>query len=251
MRFMGAEQNFDWNQAAASALEWWCDVGVDVSIDEAPRNWLARPAPSQAGAPAATIEAAVAAPEALLGTVAEFAAWRFGPDVPEAGWHGRPMAAQGDPAADILILIDMPEREDSETGLLLSGPAGKLFDRMLAAIGRSRDSVYLVPLCVSRPPAGRIAPEIEARLAELASYHIALSAPKRLLLMGNAPSRALLGADALRARGSLRAINLKAGIVEIETQAVASFHPRFLLEKPLAKAEAWKDLQMLIEGLDS
>ena len=37
---------------------------------------------------------------------------------------------------------------------------------------------------------------------------------------------------------------------EAVVQAVASFHPRFLLERPAAKAEAWKDLQMLIEGLE-
>jgi DNA polymerase len=39
--------------------------------------------------------------------------------------------------------------------------------------------------------------------------------------------------------------------VEIGIEAVASFHPRFLLEKPAYKAEAWKDLQMLIGGLES
>ena len=244
---MGADQNFDWNQAAASALEWWCDAGVDTVVGEEPRDWLARIAP----AAAATTEPAVAAIDALPGTLAAFASWRVGPDAPEAGWHGKALAAQGDPAADILILIDMPEREDAETGVLMSGAAGRLFDRMLAAIGRTRDTVYLVPLCATRPAAGRIAPEIDGALSELAAHHIALAAPKRVLILGNAPSRALLGTDFLRARGGLRALNLKVGTMVTELQAVASFHPRFLLEKPMAKAEAWKDLQMLIGGLGS
>jgi DNA polymerase len=30
---------------------------------------------------------------------------------------------------------------------------------------------------------------------------------------------------------------------------VASYHPRLLRERPAAKAEAWKDLQLLIGGL--
>jgi uracil-DNA glycosylase family 4 len=247
---MGAEQNYDWNQAAASALDWWRDAGVDVGIDEEPRNWLARPAPA-VEAPAQASVTSIAAQAVLPTTLAEFTAWRNGGDVPEAAWHGRRIEAQGDPAADIMILIDMPEREDADSGTLMGGAAGKLFDRMLAAIGRDRSSIYLVAVCTSRPSAGRIAPEIEARLAEIASHHVALAGPKRLLLMGNAPSRALLGADALRTRGGLRSLNLKAGTVEIEVEAVASFHPRFLLEKPAAKAEAWKDLQMLIEGLES
>jgi uracil-DNA glycosylase family 4 len=245
---MGADQNYDWNQAAASAIAWWQEAGVDMLIDEEPRNWLA--APTVAAATAAPV-AIVAAPVALPTTPADFATWRAGDDVPEATWHGRGIVAQGDPTAPIMVLIDMPEREDAESGVLLSGAAGRLFDRMLTAIGRTRETIYLAAVCTKRPAAGRVAPEMEARLHELAQHHVALTGAKRVLLMGNAPSRALLGADAMRARGGLHSLNLKAGTVEIGLEAVASFHPRFLLEKPAAKAEAWKDLQMLIEGLDS
>ncbi|MEG3086382.1 uracil-DNA glycosylase [Sphingomonas sp. PB4P5] len=244
---MGADQNYDWNQAAASAIAWWQDAGVDIIIDEEPRNWLARPA----AAASVTTVATVAAPVALPETAADFAIWRAGADVPEATWHGPGIVAQGDPASPIMILIDMPEREDADSGMLLSGAAGKLFDRMLAAIGRTRETIYLAAVCTKRPAAGRVAPEMEARLHELAQHHVALTGAKRVLLMGNAPSRALLGADAMRVRGSLHSLNLKAGTIAAEIEAVASFHPRFLLEKPAAKAEAWKDLQMLIEGLES
>ena len=245
---MGADQNYDWKQAAASALDWWHDAGVDTTIDELPRNWLAPPAPPVA--PPGTVKI-VTPPAVLPDTLAEFAAWRAGAEAPEATWHGKGIVAQGDPASDLLILIDMPEREDAESGQLLSGAAGRLFDRMLAAIGRTRETIYLVAVCTTRPAAGRVAPEMEARLHELAQHHVALTGAKRVLLMGNAPSRALLGADAMRSRGSLHPLNLKAGTVSVDIEAVASFHPRFLLEKPAAKAEAWKDLQMLIEGLES
>src|SRR3546814_5964930 len=77
-------------------------------------------------------------------TIDAFEAWRIGPGAPEAGWPGSPIATRGNPAADLAIVVDMPEREDGET--LLSGAAGVLFDRMLAAIGRDRSSVYLAPL---------------------------------------------------------------------------------------------------------
>ncbi|KQS04910.1 uracil-DNA glycosylase [Sphingomonas sp. Leaf357] len=248
---MGADQNFDWNQAAASALDWWREAGVDANIDECPRNWLARPAPLPAADPNVTIADAVTASGTMPDTLAAFEAWRVGPETPEAAWHGRAIAAQGDAAANIMIVIDMPEREDGESGVLMSGAAGRLFDRMLAAIGLSRETVYLVPLCNSRPAAGRIAPEIEARLSEILKHHIALAAPKRVLLMGNAPSRALLGMDFLRARGGLRTVNHAAGTVAVDFQGVATFHPRFLIEQPAKKAEAWKDLRMLIGGLES
>jgi uracil-DNA glycosylase family 4 len=250
---MGADQNIDWRTAAASALDWWRDAGVDASIDELPRDWLA---PVETPKPVRRTQAVaepVATPQ-LPDTLAAFEAWRTGPDAPEAGWPGQPIAAQGSSASDIMVLIDVPEREDAESGTLMSGPAGRLFDRMLAAIGRDRASIYLVPVCATRPTAGRIAPEIEERLNEIVRHHVRLAAPKRLLLLGNAPSRALLGADASRARGGLQVINLNGGKGsvggnDVAVQAVASFHPRFLIERPAAKAEAWKDLQMLIGDL--
>jgi len=250
---MGADQHIDWRTAAASALDWWRDAGVDASIDEAPRDWLAPIEPPKPVRRVQAVAEPVAAPP-LPATLAAFEAWRSGSDAPEAGWPGQPIVAQGSSACDIMVLIDVPEREDAESGVLMSGPAGRLFDRMLAAIGRDRASIYLVPVCARRPTAGRIPPELEERLSEVARHHVMLVAPKRLLLLGNAPSRALLGADASRVRGGLQVINLNggkglAGGNDVAVQAVASFHPRFLIERPAAKAEAWKDLQMLIGDL--
>jgi DNA polymerase len=248
---MGADLNIDWQTAAASAIDWWREAGVDSIVDEAPRNWLAAAEPVKAAARTGAAPVAVAEVAPLPDTLAAFEAWRIGPDAPEAAWPGKPIAAQGDPASDIMILIDLPEREDMDSGVLMSGAVGRLFDRMLAAIGRDRASIYLVPVCATRPVAGRISPEIEDRLNEIARHHVMLARPKRLLLLGNAPSRALLGIDATRARGSLHGFNLSGGkeppgASDAATQAVASFHPRFLLERPAAKAEAWRDLQLLI-----
>ena len=157
---MGANQNIDLRTIAASALDWWQEAGVDASIDEAPRNWLAAVEPVSAAPRAAGTIAAVAeiiAPP-LPDTLAAFEAWRTGAEAPEAGWPGRPIVAQGSPASDIMVMIDLPEREDADTGVLMSGAAGRLFDRMLAAIGRDRESIYLVPVCVTRPVAGRVSP---------------------------------------------------------------------------------------------
>lgn len=252
---MGADQNLDWRSAAASALEWWHDAGVDTLADESPRDWCAAAAPlPQPERPAAVAAPARVATAPLPTSIAQFAAWRVGADRPEANWPGVPVAPTGDPAAPIMVLADMPERPehdgDADSGVLLGGVAGRLFDRMLAAIGRTRGDVYLASLCAVRPVAGRVAPECEARLGEVARHHVALAAPRRLLLLGNAPSRALIGADVARVRGGLQAINLESGTIRITVEAVASFHPRLLLERPADKGRAWKDLQMLVAGLD-
>lgn len=246
---MGADQNFDWRMAAASAAEWWRDAGVDMLVDETPRDWTAAPAVARRAATAPAVAEPVAV--ALPATLAAFIDWRTGPDAPEAGWPGTPLAAAGDPQSAIMVLVDMPDREDGEAGTLLSGAAGRLFDRMLAAIGRTRSDIYLASLCTARPIAGRLSLESEARLTEIARHHVALAAPRRLLLLGNAPSRALSGADVARGRGGLHSINLAIGQYSVTVETVASFHPRLLLERPAEKARAWKDLQMLVTGLDA
>jgi len=244
---MGADQNHDWRASIASALEWWRDAGVDCEIDDLPRDWLARaPAPPVAERlPAQVLETAVA-PPTLPATLDEFAAWRLGPAAPEAGWPGQALGTQGDVASGLMIVVDMPDREDDAAGSLLSGNAGALFDRMLAAIGRDRQSIYLAALAVKRPPAGRVTEEMSQKLEALIRHHLSLARPKRVLVLGNAASRAITGLDVANARASLREVNHGGGTSEV----VASFHPRFLLEKPVAKADAWKDLRVLMGGFE-
>ena len=228
---MGADQHIDWAEGALSVLDWWQEAGVDIVVADAPRDWLAHGAkPTAVAVAAAPVEAA------LPGTLEAFATWRVGLDAPE-GAGG--VFAEGDASADIMVVTDYPDGDD-----LIGDAAGRLFDRMLAAIGLTRGEIYLAPLSTVRPLGGRIAPEAMPRLAELLRHHVALATPKRLLLLGQAPSRALIASDGGDSRGSLHAINLEGGTVD----AVSSLHPRFLLEKPAMKAQAWKDLQLLMGG---
>lgn len=240
---MGADQNFDFAGAVASTLDWWRDAGVDTLVENEVRDWLAPPpAAAPVVSPDAVAAVAAPAPAALPDNLAAFLAWRTGADAPEAGWPGASIAATGPADADIMIFVDCPDREDGDDGRLLSGAPGALFDRMLTAIGLSRDMVHLAALCVRRPTTGRAARDLEQRLGEIARHHIGLVAPKRLLLLGDAPSRAILGTDRAQAGGLLRQLNHRNGL----TEAVASFHPRFLIGTPAAKAQAWKDLQILM-----
>ncbi|ODP39309.1 uracil-DNA glycosylase [Sphingomonas turrisvirgatae] len=242
---MGIEGVTDWREAMVSALAWWDEVGVDTLVDEAPRDWTARetslPAKGEAPAPVAPSE-----PEAipLPATLEAFVDWRFGGDAPEAAWGEPIVHAMGDPASPLMILTDMPEAGDCDLGTLLTGDAGRLFDRMLAAIGQTRASVYIAALCIARPVTAQVPRELEQRLGELALHHVALAAPKRLLLLGQTVSRSLLGSNAGAGRGRLQPINYQGG----QSEVVATFHPRFLLNKPAVKADAWKDLQLLIGG---
>lgn len=199
----------------------------------------ARHAPPPAPAPTAP------ALPALPDTLAALQAWIIGdPAAPEARWGTPRIAPTGDPASGLMIVTDLPDDDDSAEDRLLAGAAGRLFDRMLAAIGRDRTSIYLTSLASARPVGGRIDVANQDRLGHILRHHIQMARPKRLLLLGDAPNRALLGMGFLAARGGLRTINHGGIIVE----AVASFHPRQLLKQPALKGEAWRDLLLLNGG---
>lgn len=238
---MGADQNFDWQSAAISTLDWWREAGVDVEITDAPRNWLMAVAQ-----PNELATATESAPAQLPATLAAFSTWRIGENAPERAW-GSPLVSPSGPAdAALTVLIEMPEREDGAEGRLLSGKCGRLFDRMLAAIGLDRDRVHIASIAAARPMSGRIPREAVAPLTAITRRYIELLRPRMLLLLGNAPCQVMLEDLCQQARGRLSPLNQDGATV-----ALASFHPQQLIERPQWKAEAWKDLQMLKAAMDS
>lgn len=62
-------------------------------------------------------------------------------------WDGISLTATGPADATLMVLVDCPDRDDGEAGQILSGAPGRLFDRMLAAIGQSRETVHLASVC--------------------------------------------------------------------------------------------------------
>lgn len=225
----------DW---AMSALKWWSDAGVDTLVDEAPRNWLKPQAQSAPAAPSP------AAPEALPADLDAFRAWFVdGARLPLGAPAAPRVGPAGDPASNLMILVDMPGAEDRDA--LISGAAGALFDRMLGAIGHSRDTIWLTPLSPVRTPTGRIEPAAEARLADIARHHIGLVKPKAVLLFGDAAAKVLLGAAVAASRGRWHDLSTPVGPVK----TLATIRPEKLEQQPSLKKIAWGDLQMLMEGL--
>lgn len=215
-------------------MAWWVDAGVDVLVDDQPRDWRAK---AVASAPVAASAAPVETRLTLPDTLEAFVAWRLGPAAPEAAAHGRRVLMEGPVGAPLMAIVDCPDGS-----AILEGGASQLFDRMLTAIGLNRAGICLATFTTARPLAGRIGPELETQLAPLVRRHVALAAPKRLLIMGASVSRALLGTDGAARRGSLQRVNLEVGSIE----GVAILPPGTLIAQPRGKAEAWRGLQLLI-----
>jgi DNA polymerase len=230
---------------AASALSWWQEAGVDTFVAETPRDWLnpARPAPAAAAAPAAP------APAQLPATLEAFQRWLMSseaaPFLPLSSARRIPPA--GDPAAGLMVLVDMPSAEDVAAGKLLAGAVGELFDRMMVAIARGRDSLYLASLAPFRTATGSLDAAASTALAGIARHHVGLARPKALLLFGDICSKALLGDGVFASRGRWHELATPAGPV----RTLATIRPENLLKQPGQKKHAWQDLQMLREGLES
>lgn len=225
---------------AESALSWWEEAGVDTIVGEAPRDWLS-PRPKAEASAAAPVQA-----EAMPDSLDTFLGWLASTDtLPFASPAAPRIAPAGDPAAPLMVVTDMPTDADVAAGTIFSGEAGALVERMLKAIGWSRDMIWLAPFSPIRPPAGRIDPAGVRALTQIALHHIGLVGPRALLIFGDSCSRALLGQPMTAARGRWHDLETPKGSV----RALVTIRPQELLTQPRLKAHAWADLQMLMEGL--
>ena len=235
---------YRYRDVVASALGWWADAGVDTLADEDVRDWLAVPLRPQPVAATASVASgpSVAAPVGLPDTLeALHALLATGAYAPSPAPPRLRVSPAGDPAADLMIVADMPDPGDAEAGQLFAGETAALFDAMLAAIGLDRARIYVTPFLPARA-AGRIDPKQGQALAALMRRHISLAAPRAMILFGDSVAHCLLGPDALINRGGIRSVNHDGGIVP----AIATFHPRHLRRMPALKAATWADMRLLL-----
>ena len=225
---MGGDQD---QAAAKAALQWWIEAGVDVAVSESPRDWL-RAAPVLATPP-------VEAPPAVVHEdLSAFRHWLSNePGMPLDRAGARRVLPHGAEGAEVMLLSDIPAMEDGEQPI--GGEAWALMVRILGAIGMTADNAYSASLaCFATPGAKLNASEIE-NCAEIARRHVALVKPKRLILLGEGPTQALLGEKLHQTRGRSHKVE---GV-----RTIATFHPRWLLQRPGDKGLAWRDLLLLME----
>jgi DNA polymerase len=221
---------------ARSALAWWLEAGVDVAVQENPRDWLNPPPKSGREAPPPVPN--ISEPDHE--TLAELQHWlSSSAQLPLASATARRILPHGPHDAAVMLLADAPALEDLAAGQPIGGPALELAKRMLAAIGIPAESAYVASLSCFNTPGQKMSKAERDACAEIARKHIKLAEPKRLLLLGDGPAQALIGKPLVQARGHVHKVE---GV-----RAVATFHPRQLIKRPLDKSLAWRDLLLLME----
>ncbi len=262
-----AADDLDWH-AALAALAWQVEAGVTEAIAEAPGSAYdlaeaapaprggegrrapapppAGPAPVAGGADPADPVAAARAAAAGAGDIAALhAALAAFPHCELRRGARNTVLADGDPAARVMVVGEAPGREEDIEGRPFVGPAGRLLDRMFAAIGLSRTSpdparaLYITNVVVWRPPQNRDPePGEVAMMLPFLARHVELADPEVIVIMGNTPLYAATGEKGiLRRRGQW--------LTAFGRPALAMTHPAYLLRNPAAKREAWADLLAL------
>ena len=264
---------------SAALLEWYAAMGVDVALDETPLDRLApaREPPPSAPVPAprppldravnplrvtAPIPPVAVAPsdEATLAARTAARAAQNLDELREAlsrfdGCNLRLTATQlvfsdGTPGSRVMLVGEAPGRDEDIQGLPFVGRSGQLLDRMLAAIGLDRGSVYIANVVPWRPPGNRTpTPQETAICRPFVERQIELADPDFLILLGAASAKELLDTSEgiLRFRGQWR--DYDTGKRKI--RAMATLHPAYLLRQPLQKRLAWRDFLALRKALDS
>jgi uracil-DNA glycosylase len=150
----------------------------------------------------------------------------------------------GNMDADIMFVGEGPGADEDAQGEPFVGRAGQLLNNMIQAMGLRREDVYIANVVKCRPPGNRTPERDECdTCGPFLMRQIATIQPKIIVALGATAAKYLLGVN-----DSMT--NLRGKIYDFkETKLAVTYHPAFLLRDPRQKAEAWKDLQMVMKHL--
>jgi uracil-DNA glycosylase family 4 len=151
---------------------------------------------------------------------------------------------QGNPKADLMFVGEAPGHEEDLQGLAFVGRAGQLLTKIIEAMGKTRDNVYIVNVLKCRPPHNRNPePDEVASCMPFLEEQIRLISPKVIVTLGTFAAQAVLGTDEPigRMRGRWRSAR---GV-----RVMPTFHPAFLLRSPDRKKDVWEDMKVVRDYL--
>ena len=159
--------------------------------------------------------------------------------------------AQGIASSRLMFIGEAPGAEEDRAGVPFCGPSGQLLDRMLGFIGLDRAAnFYITNTLFWRPPGNRQPTAEELEICRpFVEKHIALVAPKILVLVGGTATKSVLGdtRGITRLRGQV--FQYKNDYLAAPVPVHVIYHPSYLLRQPLAKKQCWADLLALKAAL--
>jgi len=150
----------------------------------------------------------------------------------------------GNPDAEIMFVGEGPGADEDIQGEPFVGRAGQLLNNMISAMGLKREDVYIANVVKCRPPGNRTPERDECEICSpFLLRQIQAIRPRMIVALGAVAAKTLLAMNDTMA-------NLRGRVYDcLGTKLVVTYHPAYLLRDPRQKAEAWKDLQMVMKYL--
>lgn len=152
----------------------------------------------------------------------------------------------GSEVASLMFVGEAPGAEEDRLGEPFVGPSGQLLDKMIVAMGWSRETVYIANVLKCRPPQNRDPKAAEVAACEgFLTRQIQRISPSVIVTLGKPAAHLLLKSTA--SMGALRGVWQSYEGVPV----MPTYHPAYLLRDPSKKRETWADLQQVMARLAS
>lgn len=153
---------------------------------------------------------------------------------------------KGNPKAEILFIGEGPGKYEDIQGEPFVGPSGKLFDRMLAAIGLDRENnIYIANIVKCRPPMNRDPSNYEQDICiEWLREQVRLIQPKIIVCLGRIAAKRVINPNfrVTKEHGEFFERN--------GYYLMGTYHPAALLRNPGNKPAGFEDFIKLREKLN-
>ncbi len=165
----------------------------------------------------------------------------------------------GSPHAKLMFVGEAPGRDEDLQGEPFVGRAGQLLNKIIEAMGLSRESVYIANVVKCRPPENRNpAPDEISTCEPFLLRQIELIQPKIIVCLGTFAAQTLLMTE--EKITSLRGVfqswpnkivkkHFETPLIENSLLVMPTYHPAFLLRNPNMKRPVWEDMQKVRDEL--
>jgi DNA polymerase len=144
----------------------------------------------------------------------------------------------GNPEADLMFVGEAPGGDEDIQGEPFVGRAGQLLTKIIEAMGRRREDVYIANVIKCRPPGNRNPePDEVAQCEPFLFRQIDIIRPKVIVALGKFAAQCLLRTTEPITRLRGREFKYRDAIL------MPTYHPAYLLRTPSAKREVWEDMK--------
>lgn len=150
----------------------------------------------------------------------------------------------GNPKTNIVFIGEGPGEEEDKQGLPFVGRAGQLLDKIIAAMGLSRQSCYICNVVKCRPPDNRTPlPDEQSTCGQFLRRQLEIMEPAVIVALGVVSANYLLSTQMPIGRMRSRFWQYEGA------KLMPTYHPSYLLRNESGKAAVWEDMKLVMAEL--